>query len=782
MELGFSVAAGPLSQISVSLFSVELAVQLATGAYGWWKVRDRGRSLSGLVDSKGAQISTTSTFNLLRYVDRRKDCLLRGVARDPDGVLSCVNLPNASTASAGDAGMICLRAVVCALLCFYNIPTVLEILAAALPGTLYTSDQEGGNEVIEGPLLASLREYIKAAAAEEDSDDLRQRLQDIVDTKLSNITGATKKDVFECDQFLESDAPNFIGVLRWILTPVIKREQRVYPTRSLKVWTFALIMAQLGFEVFAAMHTISSKEDYEIFVEKVGYQSTYQEVFLVTSNSVPTDPLAVGGQKPSTLSKPRIGSIRSIPRIAFRHLKDSKSRANTEFLSEVWEFTFKYVLGLIERPPQVEFYNGFDVEILFTKAALSGFGEKRSYLPSNKRLSDKLQWLTLVIFKPLQIYLPSSSDTDSVWTRTNTVGQFQGLSTDYLDLPQDDDADDWYITRTVVLATIYALCCNWLYRDNSTAAVDLLDTEVAFCPDFIRRGNLATWTSFSCFNCRVFSDRTPSSFNPNWRFAASMVHNKWLHLLYLVFSGTPNDPDVHRKLPEVSDATSSKLSKTILGFQKNGMVFFPEFLINPSASPEDWFTYHLRVGQVLDLPLDDDGFISHANTPVHTNTSNTDIWEYGPTGTITTLVENQPSDAIIRLDAEPWWEFDQKTVVFRVRVDGIVKAIFGPEAIYKKYRRKQESKCGCPTPNVVSIELGKSVVVLRVSDFLRNYNKKMVYDKTKPYEKPSVFVQTGGDPTSQMVCLAISPYNSSHMAIGCLDSLNEQSLSEFHVL
>lgn len=778
MELGFTVVAGPLSQISVSLFSVELAVQLATGAYGWWKVRDRGRSLSGLVGSKGAQISAASTFNLLRYVDRRKDCLLRGVARDPDGVLSCVTLPNASTASSGDAGMICLRAVVCALLCFYNIPTVVEILVGALPGTLYTSDQEGGNETIEGPLLACLREYVKAAAAEEDSDNLRQRLQDIVDTKLSNITGATKKDVFECDQFLESDASNFVGVLRWILTPVMKREQRVYPTRSLKVWAFALILAQLGFEVFAAMHAISSKEDYELFVEKVGYQSTHQEVFLVTSNNVPTDPLARGSQKTSTLSKPRIGTIRSIPSIAFQHLSDSKSCANTKILSEVWEFTFNHVLSLLKPPPEID-YRMFDVDILFTRAALVGFGEKCSYLASNERLSNKLQWLTLVIFKPLQIYLPSNSDPDSIWARTNTVGQFHDLSTEYLDLPQGDDADDWYITRTVVLAAIYALCCNWLYRGESTA--DLLDTEVAFCPDFIRRGHLATWTSFRCFNSRVLdNEKTPSSFDPNWKFAASMVHNEWLQLLYLVFSGTPSDPEIRRRFP-VGAGASKSVNQSILGFQKNGMAFLPEFLINPSASPDEWFTYHLRVGQILDLPLDDDGFICHFNTPE--NISGADIWEYGKTGTTTKIVENQPSDSIIRLDAEPWWEFDQRTVIFRVRVDGIVKAIFGPDAIYKKRRHARESKCGCLTPNMVSIELKEPAVVLRVSDFLSNCkpNKRMVYDKAKPYERPPIFVQTGGDLTSQIVCLALSSFESSYAAVGCWDSFNEHSDS-FQVL
>lgn len=773
MELGFSVAAGPLSQISVSLFSVELAVQLATGAYGWWKVRDRTQSLARLVGSKGAQISATSTFNLLRYVDRRQDSLLRGVARNPDGILSCVTLPNASTASAGDAGMVCMRAVVCALLCFYSTPTVLEILISALPGTLYTSNQEGGNENIEGPLLSALRDYIKAAAIEEDNDGLRQRLQDTVDSKLLNITGATRKDVFECDYFLESDAPNLIGALRWILTPEIKRKQQVYPTRSLKVWAFAVIMAQLGFEVAAAMQAISSKADYEIYIEKVGYQSTYQEVFLVTSNDVPTDPLTFGDQKIPISLMPRIGSIRSIPWIAFRHLNDSKTLASTEFLSEVWEFTFEYVLGLLGPPPKIRFHTGFRANLLFTQAALDSFKDKRSYEPSVQRPSLNLQWLTFVITEPLQKFLPSDSDIDSIWDRTNSRGQFRAR---YLDIPEGSESDDWYITRTATLATIYAVCCKWLQPSDSMA--NLLDTEVAFCPDFIRRGDISTWTSFSCFGHRLFAERMPSTFKVEWEFGTSMEHSSWFHLLYLVFSGTAKDPEIQHRLPSTFGQSNSHLNRIILGFQKNGVVLLPGFLLHPEADPEAWFKYHLRVGQVLDLPLDEDGFICHSNKPEVTKAVNV----YG--ANTTTSVENQPSDIAIRLDAEPWWEVDEKTVVFRARVGGVVKAIFSPQALYDKNIGFQKPQCQCPTPTTMRVELRNPVVVLRVSEFLSRFKNKTGYnlDMINQYTRFPIFVQTGGDRIARIVCLAVSPFESSHSPEGCLDAFKGHIFSDLYLL
>lgn len=774
MELGFSVAAGPLSQISVSLFSVELAVQLATGAYGWWKLRDRAQSLSLLVESKGSQISATSTFNLLRYVDRRKDGLIRGVARNPDGILSCITLPNASTASSGDAGLACLRAVVCALLCFYNASTVLDILVGVLPGTLYNSHQEDGNQAIEGPLLSSLRDYVKAAAVEEDSDDLRQKLQTLVDSKLAGVTGASSMDVFECDDLLESDAPNFIGAMRWILTPVAKRTALVYPTRSLKVWALAVVMAQLGFEVAASMQAISSKDDYETYVEKVGYQSTYQEIILVTSNVGPTDPLSAGVQKISTSSKPRIGSIRSVPWIAFRHLNDSQSQANTKYLSEVWEFTFDYVLNILEPPPQIELGYNRQTEIRFTEAAHSSFGNVYSYRASNSILGQKLQWLTFIIFKPLQKFLPSSSDKDSIWARTNTVGQFQGLATEYLDLPKGNDADDWYITRTVVLATIYAVCARWLHPDENSA--NMLDTEVAFSPDFIRRGNLASWTSFGCFSSRLFSENAPASDDARWGFSASITHSEWLHLLYMVFSGTSKDSEMQPRLP---NSRGESPNRTVLGFQKNGVVLVPELLLHPSPDPESWFRYRLRVGQLLDLPLDEDGFICHANKPPDTKFSET--WVYGLTGQYTQQVDRQPSDTIVRLDTEPWWEFDERAVVFRARIGGIVKAIFNPEVLYKRCVTPLKSSCTCPNSKD-SIELKESVVVMQVSDLLQNQSKEMIYDTAKPYEKKPIIIQTGGDPIVQTLCMALTHTKRSQVVIGCLDALDGRQLDDFNLL
>lgn len=770
MELGFSVSAGPLSQISIPVVSIELAVQLATGAYGWWKARDRGRSMLGLVQSKQCQISTTSSFNLLRYIDRRKDGLVRGVARNPDGVLSCVTLPNASTASSGDQGIVCLRAVVCALLCFYNSATVVEILISVLPGTLYTSDQEGGNETIEGAMVSSLRQYVEAATSEENSDDLRQKLLDGVDSKLGNVTGATSKDVFECDSFLESDVPNFIGALRWILTPAYNRDQRVYPTRSLKVWALSLIMANLGFEVTASMHAVSSENDYRAYVQDFSYQQTYQEVILVTSNVGPTDPLNTRGSGSGGISSsvwdsnPRTGSIRSIPWVAFRNLQDNAGLATPKYLSEVWEFTFEYVFGLLKSPQPLLGSRDLHVVLEFTDTALTSFGAdlhpKLAHIDQRSKFWDDFQWLTFVTYHPLKKFATPQGKL-SLWNERDILSQFKGTTPEYAYLPDGELLDDWYITRAVVLATIYAVCCKWLYTSDG---LSLLDTEIAFSPDYIRRGNLGPWTSLGPFSTLLLPPNQPAP-----GFWSEMGHKTWLRMLVNVFSGVPNDPALEARA-ERSSGSRDPTFKFVLGFQKNGVVFLPNLLVSPSADSRDWFRYHIRIGQLLDMPLQEDGFVCASSGPPVI--SQTDTWRPDSSHEHT-LVENPPPDTIVRIDPEPWWESNERSIVFRARVGGVVRAVFSPAALVEISHSILISDCECTIPKA-SVSLDRTVYVLRLSEFLLHPSTK-VSNSSGPSSR-SVVIQTGGDPMAQVLCLAVANPNirTVNSIIGCIDSLQDE--------
>lgn len=133
MELGFSVSrAGPLSQISVQLLTLDTAVHLATGAYGWWKARERSASFADLIAIDGGHLVSTSSFSLVQYTYNRRQGLVQG-SYVQDGRLQLVGLPKASTAVPDDAGLACLRALTTGLLCIYSVEATVTILTDLIP-------------------------------------------------------------------------------------------------------------------------------------------------------------------------------------------------------------------------------------------------------------------------------------------------------------------------------------------------------------------------------------------------------------------------------------------------------------------------------------------------------------------------------------------------------------------------------------------------------------------------------------------------------------------------
>ena len=94
MELAFNVAWGPISQVALPLLDVKAAVELAMGAYGWWKARERSLSLVEMIQVGGGQLSPSINFNIHRYIAARHNTHVRGIAWF-DGRLESLPLPRA---------------------------------------------------------------------------------------------------------------------------------------------------------------------------------------------------------------------------------------------------------------------------------------------------------------------------------------------------------------------------------------------------------------------------------------------------------------------------------------------------------------------------------------------------------------------------------------------------------------------------------------------------------------------------------------------------------------
>jgi hypothetical protein len=325
LSLGVTVSSGPLSQVSIEVISLRTAIQLATGAYGWFKGSERSQSLTQLLSANRAQLKSTSSFSLGRYTGLREEHhAMQGVVTENRRMKS-VDMPKASTAVSDIPGVTCLRAVTCCLLCLCTAEATTTMLQRLIPYALIQHEMDDGVLEFEGPLLAGLKQWVSTVALEEDSNKFRDHLLQSVDQDLQQLqTGAGLNEVRRATHYFDSgDETLILGVLKWALTPIHRRETLRYPTRSLRAWTAAAIMSRLGFDVCPADWTVNSHEDYERRMQGVSDGNDTSDVFLAVSHHIngATDLMCEFVFVPQEIPLPRATNLQNIPWLAFRHVR-----------------------------------------------------------------------------------------------------------------------------------------------------------------------------------------------------------------------------------------------------------------------------------------------------------------------------------------------------------------------------------------------------------------------------------------------------------------------------
>ena len=260
------------------------AVQRAVGAYGWWKTRKRTVSLTQLLKSQKAAISLPMTFNRTTYTQKWGEGGVWGAAVQ-DGKLSVLSLPNASTAT--ESGMICLCALVAALLCFFGDHAITQILVHVVSWTMIHYVLEGDEVAVEGPLIAAFNQYVQAVAVEADCDTLWTKLLDLVNIHQAQITGTSLADILKLDAVYTVDSHLIISLVQWVLT--LMKLQHWYPTQSLHLWALGLVLSQLGFEVDVEYRAVASEDDYAFSSTSSNQFAGHPKVALVTALVGKTD-------------------------------------------------------------------------------------------------------------------------------------------------------------------------------------------------------------------------------------------------------------------------------------------------------------------------------------------------------------------------------------------------------------------------------------------------------------------------------------------------------------
>ena len=346
MEVAFNVAWGPISQVATPLLDIKTAVELAMGAYGWWKARERSLSLVDMIRGAGGQLSSCKhCFNVSRYRRARPNSEMRATAWY-DGRLEAFSLPHASTATFGDDGVMYLRALTTALLALYNLESTSAILTRIIPEFLIAYESPNSRLVADGPFIHCIRQFVKSVASEEQSDTIRTRLWSQVDEQYNNMLSNSDYR-FRSKDVQEVEVPIVVGLLIWIFVPPEKRNV-CYPTRSLTAWSLAVMLSYLGFDVHLFPLVISSPALYGQYISNI-HVSPLPKVFLVTCHmpTESTDPFssipAYGWKKQHSLP-PRIVPINAIPMVVFGQLcfRYDCHMLEVEHLCKIWGSSFEY--------------------------------------------------------------------------------------------------------------------------------------------------------------------------------------------------------------------------------------------------------------------------------------------------------------------------------------------------------------------------------------------------------------------------------------------------------
>ncbi|MCJ1247703.1 hypothetical protein MMC30_004918 [Trapelia coarctata] len=752
MSLSFNVNVGPLSQVGLEIVSMATAYHLATGAYGWFKANERSRSLTQLLSVSGGELVGTSSFNFHVYNDiRTHHGMMQGVIVQEQKVHS-TGLPKGSTAIPDHPGTACLRALTAGLLCLYELDATIEILQNLVPYALIQLHQDDATVEIEGPLLTSLRHWVSAIALEEDSDNFRKYMLQQIALHQSRLTGMTFDELIDMDHTARNEIPFVIGVLRWILTPLHKRQYKQYPTRSLQVWTAASIMETLGFAVQAASTVVSKSDDYGNTMDASYRFGEAPNVFLVVPTGEETDPMQVN-EVPGAKDMPRsqITMIRGIPWIAFRHLRGTSEEIDTQYLADVWHYSFKSARACFRGIRAFK----QNVKIEITDSELVGVSEHHKAL-----LSEFSPHLLRICGPAMCQFVPMSSRTLG-WSLSELKEQMRILRTEEERFRMTSPCrGNCYVLFAIVLGAIYGLCSNACFDGGDTLSED---SEVAFIPDIIydhQGQRLKSWA------------RTVG----NGLNRPEIPFSEWSDLLFELFLGKETN-SLASALPSKSTYTNQQdpyRERLFLGAQANGLTAVAGIVVVPSLRPESFCYFHIKRGQILNLPLTEDHYIQASSymEPPHTIELDPE-----PRNSNLCRFDAEYTELDMRIDIEPCWETDPRTVLFVARVHGVPIASLNISMFLDRMSH-HTVPCGCPEPLwEVPVPLAERWQFLSLYQLKRTTFKGMSFRRVDVnYPDTRILIDASQSVTATLYAVSILHVKQLYIAENCLACAQRRAL------
>jgi hypothetical protein len=663
--------------------SLTTATQLANGADGCAKANERSEALIQLLSARDGQLVPTSSFNAEQYRHIRQEYnAMQGVLVE-NGVMTTVNMPKASTAVTQNPGVTCLKALTSCLLCLCTQEMTTLLLQRLIPFKLIQHDYDDGSLDMEGSLVTGLRQWVSTVAVEEESNKFQDYLFECVDEHLTDLqVGLALDEIRRATHYFHSgDEELILGVLKWILTPKLDRPTSKYPTRSLRVWTAAAIMERMGFEVSPAHWIASNQEEYSENMQPDPDDESTSEVFLAVSHHIQgqTDMMTEFVFGPPESPLPRATPLLTVSLYAFEHVKDFKIPIDDKYLREAYDWAFKSASKAFESV-QVD---NFQVKLEIARYELDHpFSDryKALFAPFSPHLH-------CVCVKPMMHFEPGNWDE---WDFSDHEDIFHTIRTD----SHSATFRNFYTTMAIVLGSLYGLCSRACYNRGKPL---LESSEIAFNPDLLYEDD--------CKNLRKWARIVGRALE------GTITLSEWESVIFEMFVGAAG---VTIDDPASTGQGESAPRSHVLGVQSHGFTAISDVIVALQIRPNALGYFHIGRGQLLTLPVDENGLVRTSKyLPI---TAQIRVGSCEQEMQSLHRSSHETSEAHVRLDVEPCWEGDPRAVILKWRRSGLTIASLNISVILQRLSRNIVT-CSCRSySNEVTVPQSENWYHLRIAD------------------------------------------------------------------
>ena len=216
--------------------------------------------------------------------------------------------------------------------------------------------------------------------------------------------------------------------------------------------------------------------------------------------------------------------------------------------------------------------------------------------------------------------------------------------------------DNAYILYTIVCGAIYGLCSNMCF---DRGAILNEGSEIAFLPDLIYRS--------SGRKVKMWARTLGSAIQRGHH--ARIPLSAWNDLIFELFLGKDTETFMLMAMNAPSNTTymnsqNPDRQRLYLGAQANGMIAVADILVTLSNRLEPFCHFHISRGQLLNFPLTEahnieaSTFVEPALTlDLDLELHNTSLYRF----------DSSSIDYELRVDIEPCWYDDPRTVIFVLR-------------------------------------------------------------------------------------------------------------------